>query len=248
MKQCYFPGFLLIVLLLAGCMKRPDVSNQSRYTFSNQTGREIFFDIYPGPDEYYSNSNRSEQHVISPGGNLDLQLEIQKTYWIDWYSADFSVNNWQELTSSRASPAPRITVAAEDDVYAVKCFNLDTSRAIVMNGNGAMSVWETTINNNPSLNGTHRFSFKKNFTGIYTYTDPGGASSTQNFKFTQYSSSYSNGHPVSFRLSLSTDQVPNAFYATFNPGYIVTPRTGKDSTLIRFNLVSPSTDYYAVRK
>ena len=222
------------------CHKQ-EVKTESTYTFTNTTGQRIMFDLYGSKEDYSRNANRMHQYIIEPGTAQQIEFEALKTYWIDWYSADYSMNNWRSTYTNefdRPSPATEITIAAEDDHYSISSAIRDTSRSILMNGSGSSSTWQATITNSFGLNGIHRFVFKKDFSGEYTYTDTHGATSTKPIKYGISTATFSSVAQLSFTLSVMDEGLAEFCKVKANPGQFISPHTGRDTMLIIFPTIS----------
>src|ERR1043165_8541328 len=81
------------LLLLPGCSK-PDAPVSSVYSFTNPFDVPITMDIYGSSEDYSHNKDRLGRYTIEPGQKLKVPFTPLETYWLDWYSADYSLNNW----------------------------------------------------------------------------------------------------------------------------------------------------------
>ena len=225
-RLLFFAAALCFATGLISCHKH-DIPTQSTYTFTNQIGKRVTFDLYNSEDDYYHNANRLQQYVIEPGASQKMVLDVARVYWVDWYSADYRYNNW--ATSFNAvDPAPKLQVAMVDDVRTIKANAPDTLRSVMLNGNGISSTWKGTVTNSSAMNGTHEFLFAKDFTGRYTYTDPNGIISIRDFKY-GFSSFSQQGTTLSrFTINLSDAMAVNFFTASCNLSNY-SPHTGRDS-------------------
>ncbi len=253
MKQISYPivFLLLLTLLAASCRKREQIQKASTYSFTNQTDRILTFDFYNNEADYALNANRLQQRQILPGQKAQIELEALKTYWIDWYSPDYSLNNWRSSfagSSDRPYPPAELTVAAMDDQFLVSA-DPDTSRSVLVGGGGTSSTWLAKLENEVAMNGTHRIIFRKDFRGEYTYTDAAGTSFYTPITYSVTSRMFYNNIPQGFDLSIMNDQRAEIINARFQLGPFTYQPTGRDTMLLTFVQSSPYYNSYpAVRQ
>ena len=252
MKKSWFPilGLLLLTAILPGCAKREGLKTQSTYAFTNQSGRQVTFDVYRTEEDYTEQQNRLHQYIIEPNASQPVVMDVGSICWIDWYSSDYSYNNWQSERSSynRSSPPPALNIAAEDQQMILKPAIQDTARSVLINGGGLSSRWRCTISNaNPQINGTHEFLFKKDFTCTYTYTNPSGGSAQTATEYFLSQVTGSVGLPQGFTAFITTLNQTNTFRLTCNTGYLISPHTGRDTMRLLFQQIT-SQDYPLVRQ
>jgi hypothetical protein len=159
------------------------VQTVTNYAITNTTPYKVAFDIYNKKEDYFTNTNRSEQYFIEPGATLNLSLEALKVYWIDWYSGDYTVNNWVDslVPSTDAMPMPKLQAAIEDDHFSIHTSFQDTSRSVLLNGSELSSTWKVNISSPIDLSGTHTFTFRRDFQCLYTYTNQSGNSTSRQY-------------------------------------------------------------------
>ena len=244
------PLSLLLTALLCSCHKPEGLKTQSTYSFINQTGKRITFDIYRNKADYDLQQNLLHQYIIEPNASQPIVLDVAMAYWIDWYSAGLSNNNWQSNRSSynRSSPPPEMNIAAEDQEILIKAATLDTARSVLLGGSGVSSRWRCTISDNPQLNGTHEFIFSKDFSCTYIYTNTGGNSTQIIVEYIINASTTTPGVPQGFTAYILNTQGSVSYRLTCNTGFLISPHTGRDSMLIRFQQTSGAPEYPMVRQ
>ncbi len=233
---------LLVVLLVASCRKREGIQKTSTYSFTNQNVKPLTLDIYGSEADYGLNTNRLQQHLIAPGEKVQVEFEALKTYWIDWYSPDYSLSNWRASSNSSGQPEPvaGITVAAMVDQFLLSATR-DTSRSVLIGEGGVSSTWLAKVENAPMMNGIHRITLRKDFRGEYIYTDAGGTSYTTPIRFAVTGISYYNNIPQSIDLSIMNDQRVRIIDAFCHTGTYTYLHTGRDTLLLAF---AQSQHYY----
>jgi hypothetical protein len=250
MKQLRYPIVAISLLaLLFGCNK-PDIPKESTYTFENQTGQRITFDVYDNKADYSVNANRLQRHILEPNAKEKITFDVARKYWIDWYGETYAINNWQSLRSSynRSSPPPELSIAAENDAFVLKASVQDTTRSVLLGSDGISSTWETTLTGNPSINGIHRFIFRKDFFGEYIYTDMSGKITNTPFEY-YVATTTGLGTQQSFTVYIvGTPATSIIFRITCNPGYLITPHTGRDTMLARFQQFSTLPEIPIIRQ
>ena len=250
--KLHFPGKLLFFAValfhltgLVSCRK-PEIPTQSTYTFTNQTGSRITFDLYSDERDYYQNENRLQQYVIDAGASQNMVLDVARTYWVDWYSADYRYNNWANIFSV-ADPAPKLQVAMVDDKRSIRATVPDTLRSVMLNGSGASSAWKGTVTNSAPINGTHEFIFSKDFSGKYTYTDMNGAASIRQFKYSFNGFAQQGSTLLRFSMALRDAMDLNFYNVSCNLSNYF-PLTGRDSLLVTAASGSSSTQFFVRRQ
>jgi hypothetical protein len=207
------------VFSIASCQKIAELNKQSTYTFRNNTNERITLDIYTSKEDYDRNTGRAYQYLVAPGASQKIALGVAKTYWMDWYNATYALNNWRSSyllgSADNPWPPPEITVAAEDDHFDMTCTLRDTSRSILLQDNGLQSRWSGSIANAGELNGTFYFEFRKDFGGIYSFTDAHGATSTKPIRYTVANDYISSGNSY-FTLTVFDEQ-PDKFCSIHYP-------------------------------
>jgi hypothetical protein len=243
-----FHFLALALCLVAGLFscKKHDIPTQSTYTFTNQTGRRISFDLYNSEEDYYHNANRMEQYNIEAGASQKMVLDVARVYWVDWYSADYRYNNWASAFNS-VDPGPKLQIAMVDDVRNIKASSPDTLRSVMLNGSGTSSTWKGTITTSSPIKGDHQFVFAKDFTGKYTFTDPIGGSYVRDFKYSFSSFSQQGTSMYRFTLALRDESDVNFFSVACNL-FNYTPHTGRDSLWVSPQSGSFSDQFFIVRQ
>jgi hypothetical protein len=227
-------------LLWLGCAKPHGATVVSRYTFSNPLSIPITLDVYGNKEDYSHNSNRIATYTIDPGAKVNVPLTAAQTCWIDWYSADYSWNNWATGRLYKGSddetpfPLPMLKVADVDDVLTIYAPARDTSRSIILNGGDTMSYWKMGVTDDTMLHGSYALVFRKGFEGTLSLKTSAGIV-IENFSFETGRSYmlYKRGH---FTLSLVNKQDNS------NSGLIIwNPPGSRDSLmLVRENAGTPT--------
>src|ERR1043165_6084841 len=113
---------LLCIVMIAGCNKPPGLQTVSIYSYTNTTPVHLSFDVYANQDDYYHSVNKLARYSLAPCATIQIPFEVSRTYWIDWYSDDYSYSNRIDSgvtgrSYSDAYPGPRITAAEENDHF-----------------------------------------------------------------------------------------------------------------------------------
>ena len=238
------------LLPIVSC-KKHEIAKESNYTLTNSTGQRLTVDVYNTKEDYTNNTNRSSQYFLEANQDLRVKLKAPGTLYLDWYSDNYSYNNWDYNRSNNVITLMAETpVAIEDDhVYLTNNFYPDTSRSVLLNGSGTSSTWEFAV---PFQNGTiqtgkYRFVFRKDFSGRYTFTNGAGNISTRDFHYyiQPASSSFSNiANP--FYVVVSMDDFPNqpAFELYSRRQSYPYEMTSRDTLYANFYNQGSSSAYY----
>src|SRR6478735_222670 len=103
----------LLTLTILGCSKPEGLKTQSIYKFTNTLNERVNFDLYDNREDYGNGGPILNSYQIEPGAAASIPLQALKTYWIDWYSANYSFNNWGDSVSNgyaQGSPGPKIQI------------------------------------------------------------------------------------------------------------------------------------------
>ena len=111
--------FLAVLSLsLAACSKRHDLQTVSTYKFTNTLKEQVKLDIFSSSNDYNNGGEIICSYQIEAGDTVSISLAALKTYWIDWYSKDYSFHNWGDDLRigvfARGTPAPEMPVASEN--------------------------------------------------------------------------------------------------------------------------------------
>jgi hypothetical protein len=218
-----------IAALLASCTKPHDLASESTYSFTNQTGKRVTFDLYPSKADYGMNTNRLERLVFEPNSTQKLKLRVGQEYWVDWYSDSYGYNNW-ELNSNNTSVRPELKVADVDDSRVLSATYHDTTRSIMLNGSATSSRWKGVVANGSAVDGTHEFVFQKDFTGLHTFTSTGGQTTVEQFTYRTYT--ISRDAYTTYFFSFYIDRNGLGIYRASCNLKSTTPLTGRDSLYI----------------
>ena len=221
--------FSLLALLAAGCTKTHTINTESTYKFTNQTGRRVTFDLYPSKADYGNNTNRLQQLIFEPGSSHQLKLKVGESYWVDWYSDGYTFNNW-DMSSTNLSFKPELKIADVDDSRTLNATYQDTTRSIMLNGGELSTSWRGVVTGGTNQDGTHVFTFKKDFTGIHTFTNTSGQTLTEQFTYRLYTISRDQFTTYYFSFFIDRNGL-NIYRATCNLKN-VTPITGRDQLYI----------------
>jgi hypothetical protein len=240
-------SFMVTGLLMLACTKPHDLSTESTYAFTNQTGRRITFDLYPSKADYGKNTNRLERLVFEPNSTQKLKLKVGESYWVDWYSDGYSMNNW-DLTSNNSSIRPELKVADVDDSRTISATYQDTMRSIMLNGGGTSSTWKGVVANGSTVDGTHEFVFQKDFTGTHSYTNSAGQTTFEQFTYRIYT--ISRDAFTTYYFSFYIDRNGISTYRASCNLKTLTPFTGRDSLYITPTGVTggPSVNFFVKRQ
>jgi len=237
-----------IMTVLQSCIKNEGIPTESTYTFINQTDKPVTVDLYGSKEDYGVSSNRIKQYAIEPGAAQKMLLEVAKPYWVDWYSADYSYNNW-ELSYSSPTPFPELAVAAVDDTRVISIRSSDTVWSVVFNGGDATGKWKGILSSSSHpLAGTHEFRFRKTMTGEHIFTDLSGAATSQEFTYQINGISYYLGKTSRFNLYLRNLQSAGIFSISCNM-FNMTPNTGRDALKVQtLQPTMPSVEFNLTRQ
>jgi hypothetical protein len=169
--------------------------------------------------------------MIPVGGALPVELEAVRTYWLDWYTADFMFSNWSMLDnrSPNASPAPKLAIANENDNIQISSRFSEYSRAVLLNGNDISSSWRVEISTKEGLNGIHLFTFRRDYTGEYKYIISAGDTTVSPITF-----SIEGIGPYIFTMVISDDKNGRLANVIFNPDQSMNPNPNRDTILVNF--------------
>jgi hypothetical protein len=234
----------LLALVFTSCTRPIDIPIESTYSFTNESGKAVTLDVYDTEEDYNADTNYSLRYRIAAGATQQLVLKVAENYWLDWYSDDYSVNNWSSaiINYAQAGSGPRVklVVAAVDDHLSIWS-NGDTARSVLFEGRRGYCEWETKLLNVAKAKGTHRFLFRKDFTALYTYTSATGDETARKVKYqligvkTNY-----------FRIYVmdSTVQIADIYYNADPASY---PHFSRDTLMVNIRAQSYYDYYPAVR-
>lgn len=236
--------FVAAYVWLVSCTKPHELPTQSTYSFTNETSKAVTLDIYERREDYNADSNVTQRFQIPAGATQQVVFKVAKDYWLDWYSDDYSVNNWSSAitayTQAGAGPGVKLRAAAVDDHLPIWS-NGDTARSVLFGGRPGIGAWETKLVNVAQAKGTHRFQFRKDFSALYTYTAPNGDQTTRKlaFQLTGVRTNY-------FRLYVmdSTTQIAEIYYNA-DPGSH--PNFSRDTLMVNIRAQSHYDYFPAVR-
>lgn len=112
-KQILMSGkiYLLFFILLFAACKKSDSVYHPRYDvfFTNTTGKPLTIAVYGSLEDYQANQHALSTGTIAVNGSFVApQLEEQHGYFFDWYSDDYTYNNWYDINGAieygRTSP------------------------------------------------------------------------------------------------------------------------------------------------
>jgi hypothetical protein len=155
------------------------------YSFVNPFTVPVRLDIYGSRYDYGHNSNRIAQYILPPKTSTRVALSQLTTYWLDWYSNDYSLNNWATVspdTSVRRQPLPLppLTTSTVDDTITLFA-QPDTSRSVMFPGTDTVSYWKMGLTDDTSLHGTYEATFRKAFELTLILHKDDGSTVTEDF-------------------------------------------------------------------
>lgn len=240
-------SFSVLLTVLTACSKREDLQRISTYSFINTLKKEVNIDFYSSKDDYNNAGNAIKSLKLPQGEMMSVELEALDTFWIDWYSADFSLNNWGIEYGSNtyfygAYPPPELRVAAQDDKISISSKSTDISRSVLLNGSGLSSSWRADISGIEALDGTHNFTFRRDFKGVYSYTSTAGDTIIAPISYSLFQL-----RPLYFRMNIWDDQEGQLAEIYFNSDPNSYPNFGRDTLMVNFRRVSYY-DYYPAKR
>lgn len=138
---------LFILFFCLGCRKSDSGPYTQAFIFTNTTGRTIILDLYKTKSDYNNNKKLVQRLTIQNEANASLNLEPWKTYYIDWYSDDFALSNWQNnKLNGIATPELKFeadTAATNINIALPEGFDPVTyNRRLLLNGNKIEQLWK----------------------------------------------------------------------------------------------------------
>jgi hypothetical protein len=234
----------LLITLLHSCHKPEAIPRQSTYTFRNETGRSVTFDLYHTGEDYNNERNRLQQYLIPAGGDQKIVLNVGESYWIDWYDAGYGYHNWQSGFNNASPEAELRSVAAIDDTRVISTLTHDTIRSVILNGQTS-GIWRGTLASGGAGDGSYQFIFRKDLSGEYTYTSPAGSVVTEPFLYSPNGYGTQNGKMQRFTLAIRDIAYTSLFSAACNM-WNYSPHTGRDSMIVQ--PFDNSNQFYIVRQ
>jgi hypothetical protein len=246
-------GAVVLLLALFSSCKVPKIPEVINYTFINNTGQHVTLDLYNTKEDYTHNANRVSRSRIVPLQSVTLPLAVSTPVWIDWYTDDYSTNNWQ-MDALNVTGQTVYQLAAETQPPVIDAnaslsqyLNYaDTTRMVLLNGSDSGSTWQLSYNGsiNPDRAGTHRLEVKKDFTCNYTFTNTQGSvqTSTAYYRITK-NAPITPTRAYGFTMYLYRDPAYSSIILTadFNTNSSG-PQTGPpDRDTLRATLQLPST-------
>jgi hypothetical protein len=237
-------SFSFLLAALSSCGKRDFIQTKSNYAFTNNMDRAVTLDFYDNADDYYGAKNSIKRLQIPVGSSTPVELDAMRSYWVDWYSADYSMNNWAVDSNGYQNnlPSAELRVAAEDDEIGISSSMEDVSRWVLLSGNELSSNWKVDIDGTQALNGSHQFTFRRDYTGEYIFTPKVGAATVMPINYSLFSvrADY-------FRMKVKDsdgDQIAEIYFNSNPNSY---PNFGRDTLMVNFRMVSYY-DYYAAKR
>jgi hypothetical protein len=238
MNRLHYSGLSALFLSIAAlafcsCNKKDLIQSVSTYTFTNSLESDVTIDIYNNQSDYYNRKNALKTLTIPVGNTLPIEFESVRNYWLDWYTSDFLYNNWATSFDGTASligyPPPKLNIASENDNIIISGSNPDMSRSVILNGNDLSSSWRMDITNIPALVGTHLFTFRRDYTGQYTFIGQTGDSTVMPVKMliTQVLG-------LSFRMDLMADNETRLAEVYYTAPSNWSQNSGRDTILVNF--------------
>jgi hypothetical protein len=252
MQGVRFFNTVIIALVLCGGLamescRKPEIQSQTLYTFNNKTGQRITLDLYGSKTDYGTDSNRLQRDILEPGSSAHATLDVLKTYWIDWYNEDYSINNLQRAANA-ATPWPELATPIADDVQIdmrPSSFR-DTIRSVLFNGHGTSSTWKGSLQEGTAWDGTHEFRFRKDQTCLYTFTNGTGAVSTASLTYNVVSVGASGLGTNLFQLQVTNAQASYNFWIRCT--LWGSSRTGRDTMSVGAEYSGSIYEYVIIRK
>ena len=227
--------------------KSPELPSATQYVFRNTGNQAITLDLYGAKADYGTNTNMLERFVLSPGGVGKTRLLVGKTYWVDWYSDDYSLNNMSRRLGITLPWPELVTADAEEMAIDIVYHSFrDTTRSVLFNGSGISSTWRGEFANGSAWDGIHEFVFRKDQSGDFTVTNRAGIvhKETFNYEMLEYQAdstgNYFFGLFIENKQTNLTFRINCTLYRYPNP-------TGRDSMEVNGNFYGNSKRYFIKR-
>lgn len=143
-KLIYLTG---IVSLVSSCKKEKN-ADTGIYIINNTVPRNVNVRIYPTLNDYNHNTNAILSTSIAANASTNVPMsnfDATKTYYIDYYTDDYSISNWLERNQN---PALNYTILLHPKANAA--FNIENPadnssliRKAYLNGDGTETHWST---------------------------------------------------------------------------------------------------------
>lgn len=221
---CYTLPVLLMGL--AACSKHEGIPTECTYQFVNQSGVDITLDLYGSKADYLQNTSRLVHYTIAHGANFPVVLEVGKSYWMDWYNDNYTISNWRGTAGTVLGSQIQLSAAEGGDTRTIGGVLPDTIRSVVLGGGSAFSEWRGTDQSGQ----THRFVFRKDFTGLHEYGFPSSTTTTDSINYEVYMINTTGSSTLQFTLGITRMQL-SILNAACNLMYYP-PITGRDSLII----------------
>jgi len=136
---------LLCALLLLSCKKEKEGTPTQAFRFVNHTGVPLTLDFYKSRGDYAASKKLVTR--VSLSDEVSVNLEPDKTYYLDWYSSDFLISNWQNVKSDgEALPAHKFEALSDihqvsvslPEEFAAQSYN----RAVLISDNKISQNWK----------------------------------------------------------------------------------------------------------
>jgi hypothetical protein len=146
---------LLCLALSSGCSKSSSSSSttvttttdNTQYILQNNTNKPITVDAYKYMSDVYTDANMVARIVVPANNKIFTdKLKNGTIYYLDWYSADYTYNNWYLNINGMNSSLPELNSLYQPGVlkngsFVINHYGSDISRYILLNGSGTSSKW-----------------------------------------------------------------------------------------------------------
>lgn len=180
----------IALFCIISCKKSPiQTAPETNFAFVNTLNESVNVVIYKTPNDYNNNTNVLMQGVAAANGTYVAEkLKVDTTYYVDWYTNDFSYNNWYNQSGSIDSYLTTVFMPniSGGSMQLKQSYGPDLSRLVCLDGNGTQSTWMATGAFQGSALDTNywytlppnkqyiNIVFKKNFSVLFSFKDGNG--------------------------------------------------------------------------
>ncbi|MGN6567523.1 MAG: hypothetical protein ACTHJ0_06210 [Flavipsychrobacter sp.] len=171
-------------------VSRPGIRN---YIITNNLSTTVRVNIYKKVADYNTNSNLFMTCHLPGGSAYKISfnnLDTTATYYVDWFSDDYSNTNWLTFASNPSTMTPR----SNDTVFLIQPPPHNGAyRSVVLSGYSYQTKWKAydaydysylNIWGAITANSQYRtLELNKDMTAVYTYKDAAGNIKTENYTF-----------------------------------------------------------------
>ncbi len=192
----------MAVFSFSSCKK----DEQEELNFVNRAPQEVTFDVYGSMADYMKGEAPVLRKVIAPNDKLLLPsstLAEGKTYYIDWYNEDHTLNNWFNDEYANGVTSVAFTPRAGARVYYTSDGTKSAAKNAFLNGSGTSTTWlavdafqysnstgfESVWNLLPNAERYHTILVRKDFTATHQFKMPDGTMQEENVTFKVHNAS-----------------------------------------------------------